>query len=243
MVKMACFQGPYVTASEAHIGTLAGCLEAISNGITTVVDHAHVLNTPAHAPAMIDAHIKSGIRSRFCYGRSTPIPANFAFTKEHEEEFRTWQLKQLVELALEGEKNGFGMGMLSDRVGLGLGYDALRGSRPHEDNLEAHKEVFALARKYQLSPITTHFSETPSGAYFPGPKVYSDVGVLGSDVLFSHANGMQEEEWQLMQASGAAIASTPEDELGMGHGYPVAYEAVKRGVRVGLGCDCVSIQR
>lgn len=242
-MKMTYAQSPYVTASEAHIGTLAGCLEAISNGVTTVVDHAHVLNTPAHAPTMIDAHIQSGIRSRFCYGRATPIPANFAFTKEREEEFRTWQLKQLTELALEGEKNGFGMGMLSDRVGLGLGYDALRGSRPHEDNIEAHREVLTLARKYRLSPITAHFVESPSGGYVQAAKIFSDVGVLGSDVLFSHCTGISDEEWELMKSSGASVASTPEDELGMGHGNPVAYEAVKRGVRVGLGCDCVSIQR
>lgn len=234
---MTAFQSPYVTASEAHIGTLAGCLEAISNGITTVVDHAHVLNTPAHAPTMIDAHIQSGIRSRFCYGRATPIPQDFAFTKEREEEFRTWQIKQLVELALEGEKKGLRMGMLSDRVSLGLGYDVFRG------DIQAHKEVLALARKYKLSPITTHFVESPSGGYLQAAKIFSDAGVLGSDVLFSHCTGIQEEEWDMMRSSGAAVASTPEDELGMGHGNPVAYEAVKRGVRVGLGCDCVSIQR
>lgn len=69
------------------------------------------------------------------------------------------------------------------------------------------------------------------------------MGVLGSAVLFSHCTRIHEEEWKLLKESGAAVAATPEDELGMGHGYLVAYEAVKRGVRVGLGCDCVSVQR
>lgn len=170
-----------------------------------------------------------------------PIPKDFAFTKEREEQ--TWRMKQLVELALQVEKNRLGIGMLSDRVALGLGYDTLRGSRSDEDNVEAYKEVIELARKYKLSPISAHYPGGPSRGYVQTAKVFSDVGVLGSDVLSSHCTRIHEEEWKLLKESGAAVAATPQDELGVGHGYPVAYEAVKRGVRVGLGCDCVSVQR
>lgn len=152
-------------------------------------------------------------------------------------------MEQIVELATEGEKNGLGMGMLSDRVSLGLAYDGLRGSRPVEDNVQTHREVIELARKYKLSPITTHYVGGPSGSFMKSVQIYSDVGVLSSDVLFSHCSGIDEQEWELMKKAGAAVAATPEDELGMGHGYPATYEAVKRGVRVGLGCDCVSVQR
>lgn len=237
------FQTPHITPSEAHIGTLAGCLEALHHGITTVVDHVHTISTPIHARTMIEAHILSGIRSKFCYARLTPVPENFAFTREGEEECRKWQMEQIVELATEGERNGLGMGMLSDRVGLGLAYDGLRGSRSAEDNVQAHKEIIELARKYKLSPITTHYVGGPSGSFMKSVQIYSDVGLLDSDMLFSHCSGIDEQEWDMMKKSGAAVAATPEDELGMGHGYPVTYEAVKRGVRVGLGCDCVSVQR
>ena len=41
--------------------------------------------------------------------------------------------------------------------------------------------------------------------------------------------------WAAMKEHQAGIASTPEDELGMAHGNPVAFQAVKRGVKCGLG--------
>lgn len=85
-----------------------------------------------------------------------------------------------------------------------------------------------IARKYKLSPITTHYVGGPSGGLLKAVQVYSDVGVLGSDLLFSRCSHIDEREWELIKASGAAAAVTPEDELGMGHGPAVAYEAVKR---------------
>ena len=44
-----------------------------------------------------------------------------------------------------------------------------------------------------------------------------------------------DEMWAAMKESGAAVASTPLDEMGMAHGNPVAFEAVERGVKCGLG--------
>ncbi|KAF9066113.1 Metallo-dependent hydrolase [Rhodocollybia butyracea] len=245
LVKMTATQSPHVTASEASIGTLAGCLEAIHHGVTCVVDHAHCINTPEHAPAMIAATIKSGIRSKFCYGRAAPIPAGFQFTPEHAEKYRSWQVKQITELAEQGVQSGLGAGRLSDRVDLGLAYDALSQADPK--NLGEHQEIIKLARKHGLSPITTHYVGGPVTKYSHNVKIWADAGLLDKDVLFSHANGLThkdavEEEWDLLLKTGASIGATPEDELGMAHGNPVAYEAVKRGVRVGLGCDCVSIQ-
>lgn len=76
-----------------------------------------------------------------------------------------------------------------------------------------------------------------------GPVIlkWRDAGLLGPDVLFSHCNclddrvELDDEMWAAMKEHQCAIASTPEDELGMAHGNPVAFEAVKRGVQCGLG--------
>ena len=38
-----------------------------------------------------------------------------------------------------------------------------------------------------------------------------------------------------MKQHECAIAATPVDETGMAHGLPVTFEAVKRGVKCGLG--------
>ena len=121
------------------------------------------------------------------------------------------------------------------RVTLGLAYDVL-GLNPAED-----KRIVTLARSLNITPITAHFVGGPQApAYGNKAHVWNNAGLLEGDIIFSHANGFthrggDENEWALLKNSGASIASTPEDELGMGHGDPVTYEAVRRGVKVGLG--------
>ena len=45
---------------QVRIGQLAGCLEALHSGVTTILDHFHAANTPEHADASLDATIQSG---------------------------------------------------------------------------------------------------------------------------------------------------------------------------------------
>ena len=76
-----------------------------------------------------------------------------------------------------------------------------------------------------------------------GPRIleWKKNGWLGPDVLFSHCNvlfdkqALDDESWAALKENGCAIGSTPEDELCMAHGNPVAFEAVDRGVKCGLG--------
>ena len=70
---------------------------------------------------------------------------------------------------------------------------------------------------------------------------WRDKGLLGPDVVFSHCNSLayitspDDEQWAALKEHNCAISSTPEDELGMAHGNPVAFDAVDRGVKCGLG--------
>ena len=76
-----------------------------------------------------------------------------------------------------------------------------------------------------------------------GPRIltYRDRGLLGPDVVLSHCNelddhpGPDDEMWAAMKDTGSAVASTPVDEMSMAHGNPIAFEAVERGVKCGLG--------
>ena len=56
---------------DAYIGNLAGALDQINSGVTTLFDWCHIVNTPAHADAAVDALQESGIRAIFAYG--TPM--------------------------------------------------------------------------------------------------------------------------------------------------------------------------
>ena len=60
--------GPAFGAEDVYQGTLLGCAEAISSGITTVHDWCHNVRTPAHAEAGLRALAQAGLRARFSYG-------------------------------------------------------------------------------------------------------------------------------------------------------------------------------
>lgn len=101
---------------QVRIGQLAGCLEALHSGVTTILDHFHAANTPEHADASLDATIQSGARVIWSPLRMSPTTQflpNLAFDKEAET--YKWQMEKFREWG----KNG---GRLSEdgRVMLGL---------------------------------------------------------------------------------------------------------------------------
>jgi 5-methylthioadenosine/S-adenosylhomocysteine deaminase len=56
------------TPQDAYIGNLVGALDQINSGVTTLFDWCHIVNTPAHADAAVDALQDAGIRAVFAYG-------------------------------------------------------------------------------------------------------------------------------------------------------------------------------
>src|SRR5262249_25270479 len=60
--------GPAFGPEDVYQGTLLGCAEAISSGITTVHDWCHNIRSPAHAEAGLRALARAGLRARFSYG-------------------------------------------------------------------------------------------------------------------------------------------------------------------------------
>jgi 5-methylthioadenosine/S-adenosylhomocysteine deaminase len=54
---------------DVYIGNLAGALDQINGGVTTLIDWCHIVNTPAHADAAVDALNDSRIRAVFAYAR------------------------------------------------------------------------------------------------------------------------------------------------------------------------------
>jgi cytosine/adenosine deaminase-related metal-dependent hydrolase len=66
--------GPAFGAEDLYQGTLLGCAEAISSGITTVHDWCHNIRTPAHAEAGLRALAQAGLRARFSYGYPAAHP-------------------------------------------------------------------------------------------------------------------------------------------------------------------------
>lgn len=63
---------PRYQPDDIHAGTLAGALECLDAGITTVLDWAHVQHTPDHTAAALDALRAAGIRAVFGYCVTEP---------------------------------------------------------------------------------------------------------------------------------------------------------------------------
>ena len=59
---------PHYRPDDVYAATLWGALEDINAGITSLVDWAHIINTPDHADAGIKGLQESGIRSVYAYG-------------------------------------------------------------------------------------------------------------------------------------------------------------------------------
>ena len=106
-----------ITPEEVRIGQLTGCLDALHSGVTTILDHFHVANTPQHANAALEATLQSGARVILAPAQqSTPTQVFPSLRFDKHVETREWQLAKLKEW---GSKDG---GKLSEdgRVLLGL---------------------------------------------------------------------------------------------------------------------------
>ncbi|MFL6126362.1 amidohydrolase family protein, partial [Actinophytocola sp.] len=57
--------GPRYRPADVYTGTLAGALECLDAGITTVVDWNHIQHTPEHTAAALDGLRAAGIRAVF----------------------------------------------------------------------------------------------------------------------------------------------------------------------------------
>ena len=70
-------------------------------------------------------------------------------------------------------------------------------------------------------------------------RLLQDIGALGSNVLLSHAPGLDDEEVELIARSGASVVMCPSTTLKEGSklGSRKLPELLARGVAVGLGVD------
>ncbi|KAG9014904.1 hypothetical protein FRB94_009062 [Tulasnella sp. JGI-2019a] len=211
---------PLIQKDDAHSSQLLGCLEALNAGITSIVDHSHLTTSAGMVDSILDATRKSGIRSFFCYTRWDEFPSG--------EIRKAWQMKQLTDIATHGTG--------SDRITLGIGID---GST-EEFFTEMRDEIWPFLNEHKIDIISTHYV---GGLSLVGPDAvnqFSSRGLLDRPILFVHCNPLSPEDCELIRNSESGISSTPEIELAMAHGDPVAMAADAEGLRVGLGVDCSS---
>ncbi|KAL3459516.1 hypothetical protein BJX64DRAFT_301254 [Aspergillus heterothallicus] len=228
--------GSLYTPGDVYIANYAAALSLISNGVTTVLDHCHVINSPAHADAAVKGLKDAGIRGTFCYGfyPNPPVPGDMmsAATDKFTPAAR-------LEDAARVREEHFGDNNVENSLitfGVALNEPPLQSREDNVAELDASRQLGARL-------ITVHTSVMP-GDVLKGEVVqnFSTAGKMGPDLVFSHGAYMTDDEMTALQKSGAGLVSTPDTELQMGMGYPAAWKAVDQGCRACLGLDITSNQ-
>ena len=73
---------PVYRAEDVHASNVAGSLECLNAGITTLVDWSHINNTPDHSDAAITGLQETGIRAQYAYGSANLSLADYWFNSK-----------------------------------------------------------------------------------------------------------------------------------------------------------------
>src|SRR5438067_296440 len=70
---------PVYRPEDVYASNLAGALECVNAGITTLVDWSHINNTPEHPDAAIRGLQEAGLRAVYAYGSANTSLADYWF--------------------------------------------------------------------------------------------------------------------------------------------------------------------
>lgn len=137
------FGGAFFQPNDVQLGELSGALESIDAGTTTIVDHMHVVYSPAHITSALDGLIESGVRGIFCPCPSMRVKKFAPELLLEEEAIPSWFMPTLKEIA---NQRPLGDG----RISLGLGFDS------YGEPQEKIESIFSELRANDLQLITSH---------------------------------------------------------------------------------------
>jgi len=214
---------PLYRPEDVRASNLAGALECLNAGITTLVDWSHINNTPEHPDAAIGALREAGIRAVYAYGSANTSLSDYWFDSK---------------IAIPGDDvRRVRDTYFSSDSGLLTMALATRGTGFCLD--EVVRSEWTLARELGI-PITVHVAMGRLAGRFAMIQKLSDLGLLGPDTTYIHCCYFSDDEWRLVADSGGTISVAPQIELQMGHGWPPVMKAIEHGLRPSLSIDVVT---
>ena len=210
------------SAEDAKLGELAGALESLDAGTTTVVDHAHISRSPEHVDALLTAIKASGIRAVIC-------PAVVSYVDRWEPKLQylknplaDWFMDVWDAAADKASATGEG------RMYMGLSFDGWN-MKP-----EKIKELFSHVRGYKFP---SHLVTSHLGMQGHPAKQYQAVGILEKDILVAHPNELDHASMELIKKYDIYGSTSPSTELQMNLGRPTALREDLFS-HSSLGIDC-----
>jgi len=207
---------------DMYIANLHGALEALDGGITCMLDWNHALNSPDHSDEAIRALKDSGQRAIFAHGQpAIDFMAHFAESiLPHDED-----VKRVRQQHFSSDDNLVTM-ML-----------AARGADFATDETAA--EEIRLARDLGLR-ITMHSGVGMWGKYQKAVTRMNNMGLLGPDITYIHANFLSDEELQMVADTGGSVSVSSKIEIQMGLGDPRTGRLQELGITTCLSIDTCS---
>jgi cytosine/adenosine deaminase-related metal-dependent hydrolase len=203
---------------DAYLGNLFGAVQQLNAGTTTILDWFHIANTPGHTDRAINGLEDAGIRAVFTHG---PPGDDSAKWWDNSDVAHPDDIRRLARNTFPSDD-----GLLTLAMGI-------RGPDYSTDEVVA--EDIETARELGI-PASMHIGSLGGG----GVQTLEELGLLGDDLNYVHANRLSDAEHALIGESGGSISTTPEVELQMGMGMPVFGKAIDNGAIPTIGVDVVS---
>jgi 5-methylthioadenosine/S-adenosylhomocysteine deaminase len=214
----------FFTPEDINVATLAGALNQINAGTTTLVDWCHNNPTPAHTDAALEGLAESGVRAVFMHGSPKPDP------RPGQPPF--WEVPHP-----RAEIERLRCGRLADDdalVTLGM---AILG--PHYATWAVTRADFELAREYGL--LKSMHCAGLEARCPDGWDRLADAGLLDARTNVVHGNDLGDAQLRRMVEAGVTFSVTPEGEATQGHGFPIIGRLRELGVRPSVGSDLESV--
>ena len=213
--------GAVFRAEDVFAGTLAGSLEALNAGVTTIVDWSHCTNTPDHADAAIAGLQQAEIRAVYAHGRGS---GGGWWTGEGRDEHPS-DARRVRSAYFSSDDQLLTMAL------------ALRGPGLYGDAVIRHD--WALARELDVR-ISVHVGMRITGMHTQAVAELDRLGLLGPDTTYIHCNETTDAELSRIAATGGSVSIAPWIEMLMGQGVPRIAGLVRHGIEPSLSIDVVT---
>jgi cytosine/adenosine deaminase-related metal-dependent hydrolase len=214
---------PHYRAADVYASNLAGSLECLNAGITTLVDWSHINNTPEHPDAAIGALRETGIRAQYAYGSANTSLSDYWFESK---------------IAIPGDD----VRRVRDTYfssGAGLLTMALATRGPGFCVPGVVKAEWQLAKDLGI-PITVHVAMGRLAGRFGMVHQLKELNLLVPGTTYIHACYLDDEEWRMVADTGGLVSIAAQVEVQMGHGWPPVMKAREFGLKPSLSIDVVT---
>ncbi len=220
---------------DNYVGNYVGALEALDNGVTTIVDYSHNAETPEHAVRALDGLRDAGIRAVWAMGYlpgRQAIESVYALAQAGPSPFGPPTFSPDQRDAFAHEIAGERFSSREQLLTLGIA--------PAEMALVEPEEIWRAYRLAgELEALLTHHTNP---AWFPPGDItrLGEQGVLDAETLLVHCTLNTASEWEIIGRTRSHLCVCAESEMQMAMGPPATARMRSLGLAPSLGVDTVS---